>query len=66
MTMFPVLFAIARTAGWMAHWAELIRDPEQKIIRPRQIYVGEGPRAYTPIEGRPEPIMREDAVSRFI
>src|SRR6266446_5647418 len=34
MTMFPVLFAIARTAGWMAHWAELVRDPEQKIIRP--------------------------------
>jgi len=66
MTMFPVLFAIARTAGWMAHWAELVRDPEQKIIRPRQIYVGEGPRAYAPIEGRPEPIMREDAVSRFI
>src|SRR5439155_1232996 len=54
------------TVDWMAHWAELIRDPEQKIIRPRQIYVGEGPRAYTPIEGRPEPIMREDAVSRFI
>ena len=66
VTMFPVLFAIARTAGWMAHWAELVRDPEQKITRPRQIYVGEGPRAYTPIAGRPEPVMREDAVSRTI
>jgi citrate synthase len=66
MTMFPVLFAIARTAGWMAHWAELVRDPEQKIVRPRQLYVGEGPRPYLPIEERPEPIMREDAVSRTI
>jgi citrate synthase len=64
--MFPVLFAIARTAGWMAHWAELVRDPEQKIVRPRQIYVGEGARAYVPIERRPEPVMREDAVSRHI
>ncbi len=66
LTMFPVLFAIARTAGWMAHWAELVRDPEQKIMRPRQIYVGEGPRAYVPIARRPEPVMREDAVSRTI
>ncbi len=66
MTMFPVLFAIARTAGWMAHWAELVRDPEQKIVRPRQIYVGEGARAYVPIAERPEPVMREDAVSRHI
>src|SRR4029077_8408627 len=37
---FPVLFAIPRTAGWFAHWEELLRDPEQKIARPRQIYVG--------------------------
>ncbi|HVN86062.1 MAG TPA: citrate synthase [Candidatus Binatia bacterium] len=66
LTMFPVLFAIARTAGWMAHWAELVRDPEQKIVRPRQIYIGEGPRHYTPIEQRPAPSMREDAVSEKI
>ncbi len=66
MTMFPVVFAIARTAGWMAHWAELVRDPEQRIVRPRQIYVGEGPRTYTAIATRPEPVMREDAVSRTI
>lgn len=66
MALFPVLFAIPRTAGWMAHWAELIRDPEQNIIRPRQIYVGEAARAYAPIARRPEPVMREDAVSEKI
>ncbi len=63
VTMFPVLFAIPRTSGWMAQWAEMVRDPEQKIARPRQIYIGEAPRAYVPIEQRPEPSMREDAVS---
>lgn len=66
LTMFPVLFAIGRTSGWMAQWAELVRDAEQKITRPRQIYIGEGPRAYVPIEQRPEPDMREDAVSATI
>ncbi|HWR36600.1 MAG TPA: citrate synthase [Clostridia bacterium] len=38
--MFPVLFAIARTAGWLSQWDELMRDPEQKISRPRQVYTG--------------------------
>jgi citrate synthase len=38
--MFPVLFAIPRTAGWLAQWDELMRDAEQKIARPRQIYIG--------------------------
>jgi citrate synthase len=38
--MFPVLFAIARTCGWLAQWQELLNDPEQKIARPRQLYVG--------------------------
>ena len=66
LTMFPVLFAIPRTSGWMAQWAELVRDPEQKISRPRQIYIGENARAYLPIEARPEPSMREDAVSETI
>ena len=66
MTMFPVLFAIARTAGWMAHWAELVRDPEQKIARPRQVYIGEGSRSFLPIEKRPQPDMREDAVDTTI
>jgi citrate synthase len=66
MEMFPVLFAIPRTSGWMAQWAEMVRDPEQAIARPRQVYIGEQIRAYTPIEGRPKPTMREDAVSEAI
>ena len=63
MTMFPVLFAIPRTSGWMAQWAEMVRDPEQKIARPRQVYIGEMTRKWAPIEQRSEPTMREDAVS---
>src|ERR1700680_2911410 len=63
MTMFPVLFAIPRTSGWMAQWAEMVRDPEQKIARPRQVYVGEMTRKWMPIEQRTEPTTREDAVS---
>jgi citrate synthase len=50
--MFPVLFAIGRTAGWIAQWLEMIDDPEQKIARPRQIYTGERGRDYLPIEKR--------------
>src|SRR5690606_4881349 len=42
--MFPVLFAIPRAAGWLAQWDELLRDPEQKLARPRQIYIGPEPR----------------------
>ena len=44
--MFTVLFAIPRTAGWLAQWEELMKDPEQKIARPRQIYVGYGERPF--------------------
>jgi citrate synthase len=44
--MFPVLFSIPRTAGWLAQWQEMLADPEQKIARPRQIYVGPGSRDY--------------------
>jgi citrate synthase len=66
VTMFPVLFAIPRTSGWMAQWAELVRDPEQKIARPRQIYIGEPSRSWMPIEQRAEPAMREDAVAANI
>src|SRR5207253_8759349 len=66
MTMFPVLFAIPRTSGWIAQWAESVRDPEQKITRPRQIFMGEGLRHYASIETRPAPTMREDAVSHEI
>lgn len=51
-TMFPVLFAIARTAGWVAQWEEMLLDPEQKISRPRQVYLGHGTRDYVPIDER--------------
>jgi citrate synthase len=47
-----VLFAIPRTVGWMAQWREMIADPEQRISRPRQNYVGEGERDYAPIGER--------------
>jgi citrate synthase len=50
--MFPVLFAIARTVGWVAQWEEMLRDPEQKIARPRQVYLGESRREYVPLEQR--------------
>ena len=46
--MFPVLFAIPRTAGWIAQWEEMLLDPEQKIARPRQIYIGPTQRDYVP------------------
>ncbi|WP_181813398.1 citrate synthase [Gaiella occulta] len=51
-TMFPVMFAIPRTAGWLAQWLEGVVDPEQKIARPRQVYVGRGERDYVPLERR--------------
>jgi len=50
--MFPVLFAIPRTAGWIAQWEEMLLDSEQKIARPRQIYTGPGTRDYIPREQR--------------
>jgi citrate synthase len=50
--MFPVLFAIPRTAGWVSQWEEMLLDPEQKIARPRQIYTGAAPRHYIPREKR--------------
>jgi citrate synthase len=50
--MFPVLFAIPRTAGWIAQWDEMLNDADQKIVRPRQIYIGSGPRDYVPKEKR--------------
>ena len=52
--MFPVLFAIPRTSGWLAQWVELLDDPEQKIARPRQVYLGHRTREYMPIEKRGE------------
>jgi citrate synthase len=50
--MFPVLFAIPRTAGWIAQWEEMLLDPEQKIARPRQIYTGPAQRDYVAREKR--------------
>ena len=50
--IFTVLFAIPRTVGWLAQWQEMITDPEQKIARPRQLYVGYGKRDFVPIEKR--------------
>ena len=53
--MFPVLFAIPRTSGWLAQWQEMRADPEQKIARPRQLYLGPGQRGYLEIGKRDEP-----------
>jgi citrate synthase len=50
--MFPVLFAIGRTPGWLAQWQEMLLDKEQKIARPRQVYIGAPKRDYVPIEKR--------------
>jgi citrate synthase len=52
VTMFPVLFAIPRTSGWIAQWEEMLLDPDQKIARPRQIYLGEEKRSYVRLEDR--------------
>ena len=52
VAMFPVMFAIGRTAGWIAQWKEMVEDSEQKIARPRQIYTGERDLDYVPIDQR--------------
>src|SRR5213080_3926837 len=52
VSMFPVMFAIPRTSGWIAQWLELVVDKEQKIARPRQIYTGERNRDYVGIDQR--------------
>ena len=51
-SMFTVLFALARTVGWVAQWKEMIEDPSQKIGRPRQLYTGESQRKFVPLEER--------------
>ncbi|HEX9640740.1 MAG TPA: citrate synthase [Candidatus Krumholzibacteria bacterium] len=53
--MFPVLFAIPRVAGWIAQWLEMLHDPEQKIARPRQLYLGEAKRDYVALGQRGQP-----------
>ena len=52
VAMFPVMFAIGRTSGWIAQWLEMVEDSEQKIARPRQIYTGDRDRDYVPIAKR--------------
>jgi citrate synthase len=52
MDMFPVLFAIPRTSGWMAQWEEMLTDPDQKLARPKQVYLGAEIRDYVPIDKR--------------
>jgi citrate synthase len=52
VAMFPVMFAIPRTSGWIAQWLELVTDEEQKIARPRQIYTGERSRDYVAMSDR--------------
>jgi len=51
-TMFTVLFALARTVGWVSQWNEMIEDPSQRIGRPRQLYVGATERDYVPMNKR--------------
>ncbi|MCL4822409.1 MAG: citrate (Si)-synthase, partial [Vicinamibacteria bacterium] len=50
--LFPVLFAIPRVAGWLAQWEEMLEDKDQKIARPRQVYLGHDRRDYVPLESR--------------
>jgi citrate synthase len=52
MDMFPVLFAIPRTSGWIAQWEEMLTDPDQKLARPKQVYLGPATRNYVPMEKR--------------
>jgi citrate synthase len=52
MDMFPVLFAIPRTSGWIAQWEEMLNDPDQKLARPKQLYMGQAKREYVPMEKR--------------
>jgi citrate synthase len=52
VTMFPVFFAVPRTSGWVAQWEEMLIDPERKIARPRQVYLGQEQRPYVPVDKR--------------
>jgi citrate synthase len=52
VAMFPVMFAIPRTSGWIAQWLEMVQDDEQKIARPRQVYTGARERDYVPVDQR--------------
>jgi citrate synthase len=50
--MFTVLFAVARTVGWISQWNEMIKEPNYKISRPRQLYTGAPKRDYVPVDKR--------------
>jgi citrate synthase len=52
VSMFTVIFALARTVGWISHWDEMLSDPQQKIGRPRQLYTGSQRRDYVPVAQR--------------
>ena len=52
INMFTAIFALSRTVGWLSHWKEMIEDPDQRITRPRQVYIGAAKRAYAPISAR--------------
>ncbi|MGA2126943.1 MAG: citrate synthase [Xanthobacteraceae bacterium] len=54
LAMFTPLFAVARTTGWIAHWIEMMSDPDTRIVRPRQLYVGSPPRSFVPMAERAE------------
>ncbi|MFN7288214.1 MAG: citrate/2-methylcitrate synthase, partial [Burkholderiales bacterium] len=51
-SMFTCIFALARTVGWIAQWGEMISDPDQKIGRPRQLFIGQTPRDVKPVDQR--------------
>jgi citrate synthase len=61
---FTVLFAVARTAGWLAQWEEMLGDKEQKIARPRQIYVGPAERPYASRLTEKKPRTRKDRIRK--
>jgi len=62
---FPVLFLIPRTVGWLAHWSEFLDDPENRIVRPFQVYVGAGVRDYVPLEQRRQSLTKANIVSEM-
>jgi citrate synthase len=64
--MFTVMFAIPRTSGWIAQWLEMVKDPETKIARPRQIYTGSREQSYVPIEQREKKSEKPTAETNLI
>ncbi|KYQ88890.1 citrate synthase [Tieghemostelium lacteum] len=64
--MFPVLFSIPRAAGWLAHWVEELQDPDLRIFRPRQIYLGKRGCKYVPLSGRPMPQDTNAVLSSYV